>query len=127
MLELRHRLLWLATSVLLLTVVIWGSLQTSVDLPAPGGFDKIEHFGTYAFLCLWFTGMVARRRYWVVAVFLLALGLAMEVAQYLMAAGRQGDPYDMAANAMGIAAGLFLAVRATGGWTPRVEAWLSRN
>ncbi|HEX7374288.1 MAG TPA: VanZ family protein, partial [Steroidobacteraceae bacterium] len=113
MLALRHRLLWLATSALLLAVVIWGSLQTSVDLPVPGGFDKVEHLGTYAFLSVWFTGMFAQGRYWLVAVALLALGLAMEIAQYLMAAGRQGDPYDMAANTLGVVAGLLVAVWVT--------------
>lgn len=127
MLALRHRLLWLATSALLLAMVIWGSLQTSVDIPTPGGFDKVEHLGTYAFLSVWFTGMFARGRYWLIAVALLALGLAMEIAQYLMAAGRQADAYDMAANTLGVAAGLLLAVRATGGWAPKVEAWLGRN
>jgi hypothetical protein len=126
-LALRHRLLWLATSALLLAMVIWGSLQTSVDIPTPGGFDKVEHLGTYAFLSVWFTGMFARGRYWLIAVALLALGLAMEIAQYLMAAGRQADAYDMAANTLGVAAGLLLAVRATGGWAPKVEAWLGRN
>jgi VanZ family protein len=126
-LPLRHRGLWLASSAALVLVVIWGSLQTSVDLPVPGGFDKVEHFGTYAFLALWFTGMYSRSQYWLIALALLGLGLSMEICQYWMAAGREGDPFDMAANTLGLACGMFAAWRATGGWTPRVEAWLGRN
>jgi hypothetical protein len=41
-----------------------------------------------------------------------------------MQAGRMGDPYDMAANTAGVAAGLLLAVAATGGWAQKVERWL---
>lgn len=127
MLALRHWVLWLSASALLLGIVVWGSLETGVDIPTPGGSDKVAHFGTYGFLTVWFTGMFARGRYWAVALALLGLGLAMEIAQYLMAAGRQADPYDMAANSIGVLVGLGLAARATGGWAPKAEAWLSRS
>lgn len=127
MLPLRHRGLWLAASAALILLVIWGSLQTDVDLPTPGGFDKFEHLGTYLILALWFTGLYPRNRYGAVAAALLALGLAMETGQYLMAAGRIADPWDMAANTLGVGLGLVVAWRASGGWTPKVEAWLSRN
>jgi len=127
MLPLRHRGLWLSASAALILLVIWGSLQTDVDLPAPGGFDKVEHLGTYLVLALWFTGLYPRNRYGAVAAALLALGLAMEIGQYVMAAGRIADPYDMVANTLGVGLGLAVALRASGGWTPKVEAWLSRN
>ena len=61
-----------------------------------------------------------------VAAGLLALGLSMEIAQFVMQAGRMGDPYDMAANTGGVAAGLVVACVATGGWAERLEAWLAR-
>jgi len=127
MLPLRHRGLWLAASAVLILTVVWGSLETGVDLPVPDGFDKFEHLGTYLVLALWFTGLYPRNRYGAVAAALLALGLAMEIGQYLMAAGRMADPYDMAANTLGVGLGLAVALRASGGWTPKVEAWLSRN
>jgi VanZ family protein len=127
MLPLRHRGLWLAASAVLILTVIWGSLETGVDLPVPDGFDKVEHLGTYLVLALWFTGLYPRNRYGAVAAALLALGLAMEIGQYVMAAGRMADPYDMAANTLGVGLGLAVALRASGGWTPKVEAWLSRN
>jgi VanZ family protein len=124
MLTLRYRALWITASVVVVLVVIWGSLQSAFGGPEIHGFDKVEHFGTYMVLAVWFTGLYRRPRYWVIVGGLLALGLTMEIGQFLMQAGRMGDPYDMAANAAGIAAGLLLAVLATGGWAQRVESWV---
>jgi VanZ family protein len=124
MLNLRYRPFWIAASAVLVLGVVWGSLQTVLGGEVPQGFDKVEHFGTYLFLAVWFTGLIARKRWWLVAVTLLMLGAAMEAGQYLMQAGRTADVYDMAANTAGIAAGLTLAALLTGGWAQRVESWL---
>ena len=124
MLPLKHRGFWWAASAVLVLVVVWGSLQTRVDLGEPAGFDKVEHLGTYLVLALWFTGMVPRGRYGAVVAALLGLGASMEIGQYLMHAGRQADVYDMAANALGIVTGVIVALRGSGGWMPKVEAWL---
>ncbi len=125
MLALRYRPVWIAMSIVLLGIVIWGSLETKVPiLIVPS--DKVEHFGTYLFLALWFTGLVHRPRYaWVVAG-LLALGASMEVLQYLMHAGRTADINDMAANTAGVILGLLLGLLLTGGWAQKIEAWVHR-
>ena len=125
MLNLRYRRLWIVASVALVLGVVWGSLQNVVGGPSIQGFDKIEHFGTYMFLAVWFTGLCMRPRWWLVGVGLLGLGLSIEVGQYLMRAGRIADAYDMAANIAGVLAGLLLASVLTGGWAQRVESWLS--
>lgn len=127
MLELRLRGLWLTVSVVLVSTVVWGSLQTSVNLPAPGGFDKVEHLGTYGFLTVWFTGLFPRRRDAIVVLALLGLGLSMEIGQYLMGMGRDADPFDMLANTVGVVLGLVIARTVTGGWATRVESWMNRN
>ena len=124
MLALRYRSFWVGASVALVAIVVWGSLQSAFSGPSIQGFDKIEHFGTYAFLALWFTGLLERPRYWVAVLGLLVLGLLMEIGQYVMQAGRLGDPYDMAANTAGVLVGLAVAVIATGGWAQRVEGWV---
>ena len=124
MLNLRYRPFWIAASVVLVLGVVWGSLQTGLGGEVPQGFDKVEHFGTYLLLAVWFTGLVARKRWWLVAATLLLLGAAMEIGQYIMQAGRTADAYDMAANTAGIAAGLLLAALLTGGWAQRIESWL---
>lgn len=126
MLALRYRPFWIAASCVLLAVVVWGSLQTTLHPDLGQGFDKVEHFATYLFLAVWFTGLYRRPRYWVVAAGLLALGVAMEAAQFAMQAGRTADPYDMAANGAGVVLGVLVASFATGGWAQRLEAWLTR-
>jgi VanZ family protein len=125
MYALRHRRLWVTASVVLVLGVIWGSLETSLVVPVPAGFDKVEHFCTYLVLALWFTGLVPRGRYWAVVSVLLLLGSAVEICQYLMHAGRVADPLDMAANTAGVALGIAVALIATGGWSLKVDAWLS--
>jgi VanZ family protein len=124
MLKLRYRNFWIVASIVLLLGVVWGSLQTSVSASVTQGFDKFEHFGTYMLLAVWFTGLCGRPRWWLVLVGLLGLGLSMEVAQYLMHAGRMAEAYDMVANAAGVLAGLLLASLLTGGWAQRVESWV---
>jgi VanZ family protein len=124
MLNLRYRPFWIAASAVLVLGVVWGSLQTVLGGEVPQGLDKVEHFGTYLFLAVWFTGLMARKRWWLVAVTLLLLGAMMEAGQYAMQAGRAADVNDMAANVAGIAAGLLLAALLTGGWAQRVESWL---
>ena len=126
MLPLRYRVFWIAASVVLVLVVVWGSLQNAFGGPTVRGFDKVQHFATYLFLAAWFTGLYARAHWWRVVAGLLALGLAMEIGQFLMQAGRMGDPYDMAANTAGVAAGVCLALLLTGGWAQKIESWLPK-
>ena len=124
MLNLRYRPFWIAASAVLVLGVVWGSLQSAFGGEVPQGFDKVEHFGTYLFLAVWFTGLFARPHWWMVAATLLMLGAAMEAGQYIMQTGRAADVYDVAANTAGVAAGLLLAALLTGGWTQRIESWL---
>ena len=127
MLRLAHAPAWIAASLLLVALVAWGSLMPGPDAPPVEHFDKFEHASVYALLAVWFTGLVARRHYLAVAVALLALGVLMEFLQQAMQLGREADLLDVAANLCGIAAGVALGAWRTGGWAPRVEAWLARS
>jgi VanZ family protein len=124
MLQLRRRRLWIATSLVLLAAVLFASLQPGFGPTVPANFDKAEHLVAYTLLAVWFTGLVARGRYWVVACALLALGLLIEVLQGLMNLGRSAEVPDMLANALGVVVGITIALLSTGGWAPRLEAWL---
>ena len=124
MLQLRRRRLWIAMSLVLLAAVLLASLQPDFGPSVPTGFDKVEHLTAYVLLALWFTGLVARRRYWAVAAGLLALGLLIEVLQWRLNLGRVAEGLDMLANALGVAVGITIALRSTGGWAPRLESWL---
>lgn len=127
MLRLAHAPAWIAASLLLVALVVWGSLMPGSDVPGPPDLDKLEHVAAYAALAVWFTGLVPRSRYAAVAVTLVGLGLLMEILQQAMQLGRQADVLDVAANVCGTVAGVGLAAWRTGGWAPRVEAWLVRN
>jgi len=124
MLQLRRRRLWVALSTILLAAVFYVCLQPGLGFPAPDGFDKVEHLAAYVLLALWFTGLVARGRYWVVASGLLALGFLIEVLQWRMNLGRSAEGLDMLANTLGVGIGIAIALLATGGWAPRLESWL---
>jgi glycopeptide antibiotics resistance protein len=66
---------------------------------------------------------VARRSWWKIFLFLLLLGAAIEVAQYLMHAGREGDPRDVVANSLGALSGLVAGRLGLARW-PELAAWL---
>lgn len=126
-LTLAYRAWWVLASLVLLALVAYGSLSPPGPTHLPGGVDKVEHFAAYLFLAVWFTGLYPREHYWPVALFLVGLGLAMELLQFAMHLGRDAAPLDMAANVTGVATGMLLATVATGGWAQRVEAWLGRR
>jgi VanZ family protein len=124
MLQLRRRRLWIALSTVLLAAVFFACLKPDFGPPAPAGFDKVEHMTAYVLLALWFTGLVSRGRYWAVGAGLMALGLLIEVLQWLMNLGRSAEALDMLANTLGVGVGIAIALLATGGWAPRLESWL---
>jgi VanZ family protein len=127
MLPVRHASAWLAASALLVIGLVIGSLGTGPNLPPLAGPDKLHHFAAYCFLAVWFGGLIARPHYWKIFVALACLGLALELLQFAMHRGRQGELLDMVANLTGVAAGLGLGAWLTGGWVLRVEAWLARS
>jgi VanZ family protein len=78
-------------------------------LPPVQLWDKLEHMIAYAALaatgCLGFTGSRSRI---IIVVSLLALGIAIELAQSLVP-GRDTSAADLLANGLGIIAGIGLA------------------
>jgi VanZ family protein len=127
MLPLAHLTAWLAASAFVVLTVIVASLVPGSQGPDMGQLDKLGHFLAYAGLAAWFGGLVARGRYWTVALWLALLGIGLEVLQELAASNRTGDPRDVVANVAGVGAGLGLSWWRTGGWALRVEAWLKHN
>jgi len=92
----------------------------------PGVFelnDKLSHLAGHGGLALYFAGLVPRHRWWKIFVFLLLLGAGIEVAQFHMHMGREGDVRDVLANGLGAALGLLLARLGLARW-PEAAAWL---
>jgi VanZ family protein len=105
--NLSRVLWWLGGVIVLLAVIV--CLVPSHDLPERLELsDKVSHLLGHCALALYFTGLVPRRSWWKIFVFLLALGTAIEFAQFYMHNGREGDPRDVVANSLGALLGLVL-------------------
>ena len=123
LLPLRFPKLWLTVGWILVAAAVYVCLTPNA--PGIGGMsDKSLHFAGYFGLTVWFTGIYPRARYIAIAVSLLLMGIAIEVLQSAMHAGRNGDPRDVMANAIGIAVGITLALAFLGGWMQRIESWI---
>jgi VanZ family protein len=122
-LPLRHPWVWLGLGWLFIVCAVITSLVPGQKLPPMGVSDKLEHTLAYAMLTLWFTGVYPRASYVRIGLGMLALGVAIEIAQGAMPFGRQTDVRDVIANSLGIALGLGVALIGIGGWAQRVEAW----
>jgi len=92
----------------------------------PGAFelnDKVSHLVGHGLLAIYFSGLVPRRRWWKIFLFLLLFGAVIEVAQYYMNVGREGDPRDVVANSIGALSGLLLGWLGLSRW-PEFATWL---
>ncbi len=133
MLPLRHRNFWRSLSLALLVLVLVGALTPAFwfgnKADALSWFknaDKWVHGLTFLVLTVWFSGLVERRRYWLVAAGLVAFGALLEVCQ-LYVRYRMADHFDIAANTAGIIVGLAVATAGLGGWGLRAEDWYARR
>lgn len=121
LLPLRYPRLWLVAGWSLVALAVLASLIPAQNLPAVSANDKVGHMAAYALLSLWFSGIYPKSRYVVIAAALFVLGLGIEWTQGAMHYGRQADVHDMAANALGIGAGIGVALLGLGGWALRLE------
>ena len=109
---LRYRLLWLVIGYLLITLVVFLSLSSSpvkIDTNLPYQ-DKLFHFIAYFLITFWFMQIYHIRHHvaaWV--IFFLCLGVAMEYLQGFDA-NRYSEVADMAANTLGVIAGVGLSL-----------------
>lgn len=116
----RHPWLWFTLWVALMAAVLVLSLLPGSAQPArlPGS-DKLVHGLAYAVLMGAAVQLYARRAsWWVVALLLAAIGLAIEFLQGAMGLGRVAEAGDMGANLLGIGLGL------ASGFTPLRDALL---
>lgn len=108
---LRWPRFWLGLFWLAVAVVWAGCLLPSPDVALPQGSDKLEHALAYFLLAA--SGVQLWRGWralaWL-ALGLLTMGAAIEVAQATLTASRQADGVDLLADAVGIVAGIALAL-----------------
>ncbi|MBA4176882.1 MAG: hypothetical protein C0505_10035 [Leptothrix sp. (in: Bacteria)] len=107
----RWRPRWRALLVALLLLVGVAALAPGADAPSLGVGDKVDH--VLGFVALGFTatlsGAATRGHATTAGVGLIVYGAFIEVAQ-TQVPGRHGDVLDLAVDAVGIAAGLALAM-----------------
>ena len=115
---------WWALGVIIVVLAIYLCLIPGQELPAAFEWnDKASHLVGHGLLALYFSGLVARRSWWKIFLFLLLLGTAIEFAQYSMHAGREGDPRDVVANSIGALLGLIVGWFGGARW-PDFAAWI---
>jgi VanZ family protein len=116
--------LWWALGVIIVILAIIVCLVPGRELPAVVEWnDKLSHLGGHGLMALYFAGFVPRRSWWKIFLFLLALGISIELAQYFMHQGREGDPRDVVANSVGALLGLFVGWLGLARW-PEFVTWL---
>ena len=100
----------------MVTVVVVLSLIPAGPLPevAHGYDDKLAHTLPYCVLMGWFAVSADRRRWHRIALWVLALGVALECAQALLPY-RTGSLADVFANSAGIALGAAVTLLITTG------------
>lgn len=114
------RLWWLIGWALVL-FILYSTLAPSQDVPNLHLWDKLEHAGAFFGLTLWFGGLTARRRYPLLAFWMLLLGGAIEIAQGVMGLGRDMDIHDFYADAVGVAVATALLGVGVGEWAVFAE------
>jgi len=115
---------WWGVGVLLVLIVIVVCIIPGNEIPGVFALnDKVSHLLGHGALAVYFAGLVPRQRWWKIFVFLLLLGSAIEVAQYAMHWGREGDPRDVIANSIGAVLGLLVARLGLARW-PEFAAWV---
>lgn len=120
MFSLRLPWIWWGIGFVLVLGVCVGSLLPAQLTPGIPLRDKVQHAAAYLLLMVWFAGMYRRRYHAVIAVLLVLLGLALDLAQSATVT-RSFELADVAANTGGILAGLLLARFFLEGWCLRVE------
>ena len=114
---------WWSIGVVLVAAAILICLMPVEDVARVHWSDKISHLIGHGTLALYFAGLVPRRAWWKIFVFLLLIGVAIEFAQHFMSVGREGDPRDVLANSIGALLGLALGRLGAARW-PELAAWL---
>lgn len=130
MLPLRHEKRWRLAGITLLLIVTVAAITPELPFwPRASSVvmaDKWLHALTFLFLSLWFAGQYRPASYWRLLIGLTAFGVLIELGQSMISY-RSAQWTDVAADLLGIAVGLVIAVAGLGGWSLRFEQWLERD
>jgi VanZ family protein len=119
-LNLRYPWLWVTLGWFLVLGVCVGSLVPGDRLPTVSISDKLVHAGSYFLLMIWFAGLYGRKHHTWIALVLVLLGIALDVAQ-TGTETRSFELRDILANFLGVLLGLGLSLWLLAGWCQRLE------
>lgn len=126
MLALRYQRRWQIAGTLVLLGVFAGTLIPAfwlwpdISRVTLIDFDKWLHGITFTFLAVWFSGQYSRNNYLRIGIGLFLFGIIIELCQRLVSY-RTAELMDLAADTVGIAVGLLIALAGVGGWSLRFE------
>jgi len=112
---------WWIAGWLLVAFITLSCLEPPRYVPDLHVSDKLEHAGAFFSLTVWFGGLVRRRRYPVLGLWMLLFGAGIELAQGAMGWGRDMDVWDFAADAVGVAFALGAIYGGLGMWMWQIE------
>ncbi len=122
--------LWWALGWAMVLFILYSTLAPSMYVPTLHIWDKLEHATAFFALMIWFGGLVARRRLWMLGAVMSAFGAGIEVAQGTMGLGRDMDVHDWIADTLGILIAVALLLtcvpRRQGSWLRWVERLIGR-
>lgn len=119
--HLRFPTFWWIVGWALVLFILYSTLAPAVDVPNLHIWDKLEHSGAFFGLTLWFGGLIRRRRYPLLAFWMVLLGAAIEVAQGYMSWGRDMDWHDVVADSVGVGVALVLLCAGVSRWAVFAE------
>jgi VanZ family protein len=118
---------WWGLGCLLVGSAVLVCLMPSQDVAGLEMNDKLSHVIGHGAMAAYFSGLVPRRSWWKIFVFLLLLGGAIELAQHSMHVGREGDARDLVANSCGAVLGLALGWLGLARWPQWADRLLGRR
>ncbi len=111
---------WLGRLALAITVVVCLVPMPKSPIPLEGS-DKLEHALGWLLITLWYAQLTADTRALLArAAGFLALGAGIELAQSLTT-WRSADPWDLLANAAGVATGVLIGMSPLRGILARLD------
>ncbi|MES1925046.1 VanZ family protein [Salinisphaera sp. T31B1] len=116
--------LWVGLGLVACGVLLYLCLMPHPPSVGIHNADKLEHFLAFGILGTWFAGVLAPR-YLAVFIGLVGFGAAIEVIQGLV--GRDADLFDLAADTLGVLAGIGAARLGALDWLRYIDARVAAN
>ncbi len=124
--QLKYMRFWLGGGWLLVVVATVMSVLPGLPTFTVQYSDKIFHAMTYFILMAWFSGVYLPSRFWLIALALALLGVALEFLQTLFPY-RFFDSWDIAANISGVAIAWLIAMRGMSNWCQLIERRIEKS